>query len=166
MKMNDALDAGLMIVGMFLFAFIASVCLIWLQYMMKKNVWLRKAINNLTNINECVLEHEQRIEIANKINSQVIDFMKDWSEGDSNIFTIDLFDIHLGGYDDGVIEEMEIIEVGLGIEIESWTLTDDEELALEINTHALQRVYERKMVRWHKERQLENEEYIGSRGVI
>lgn len=163
--MNEVLDAGLMIVGMFLFAFIASICLIWLQYMMKKNVWLRKAINNLTNINECVLDYEKRIEIANEINHQVIEFMNDWTEGDSNIFTIDLFDINLGGYDEGVDAEMTIIEERLGIEIESWTLTDDEELALEINTHALQNVYEQKMVNWCRENKLESEEYWSNRGV-
>lgn len=160
--MNLLADFTIYAFAMLLVGFIAAIVCIWVQTLLKRN----ETFNKILGIEVCKLNHEERTEIANKINNQVIEFMNDWNDGDSNICTIDLFKIDLGGYDDGVVEEMEIIEYGLGIEVESWTLTDDEELALEINTHALQQVYERKVSKWNKERQLENEEYIGSRGVI
>lgn len=160
--MNLLADFTIYALAMLFVGFIAAIICIWIQTLLKKN----ETFNKILGIEVCKFNHEERIEIAKKINSQVIEFMNDWSEGDSNIFTIDLFDIHLGGYDEGVVVEMEIIEEQLGIEIESWTLTDDEELALEINTHALQQVYERKMANWCRENKFESEEFWSSRGVI
>lgn len=164
--MSNVLDFMMMIIAALTFAFVCCVFAAWIDALMKRNVWFRGKMDKLMDINRCVLTHEQRIEVANKINLMVIDFMDDWNDGDSNICTIDLLKLKLGGYDAGVEEEITLIEGKLGIEIESWLVNDDEELELEINTYYLKKVYRKKMSSWEYENRLQEEEYWSDRGVI
>lgn len=164
--MSNVLDFMMMVIAALTFAFVCCVFAAWIDTLMKHNAWFRGKMDKLMVINRCVLTHEQRIELANEINRMVIDFMDDWNDGDSNICTIDLLKLKLGGYDAGIEEEMALIEGRLGIEIESWLLTDNEDLELEINTYYLQKVYRKKMSNWEHENRLQEQEYWSSRGVI
>lgn len=91
--------------------------------------------------------------------------MAEWSNGDSNTFKIYLSELNLDEYDEGVEEEIAIIEDLLLDEVESWDVVDDD-LYIEVNSYVLEQRFNRQMAQWEREGQLERAEYHRSRGVI
>lgn len=164
-KMQNIADAMFIFIGMLLFIFLATIGAMGLNLLMNKFPKLKKVLYKIMDIQVCELSMAQRQAIANYINHQIINFMAEWSNGDSNTFKIYLSELNLDEYDEGVEEEIAIIEDLLLDEVESWDVVDDD-LYIEVNSYVLEQRFNRQMVQWEHEGQLERAEYHRSRGVI
>ena len=163
--MQNIADAMFIFIGMLLFIFLATIGAMGLNLLMNKFPKLKKVLYKIMDIQVCELSMSQRQAIANYINHQIMNFMAEWSNGDSNTFKIYLSELNLDEYDEGVEEEIAIIEDLLLDEVESWDVVDDD-LYIEVNSYVLEQRFNRQMVQWEREGQLERAEYHRSRGVI
>lgn len=163
--MQNIADAMFIFIGMLLFIFLATIGTMGLNLLMNKFPKLKKVLYKIMDIQVCELSMSQRQAIANYINHQIINFMAEWSNGDSNTFKIYLSELNLDEYDEGVEEEIAIIEDLLLDEVESWDVVDDD-LYIEVNSYVLEQRFNRQMAQWEREGQLERAEYHRSRGVI
>ena len=163
--MQNIADAMFIFIGMLLFTFLATIGTMGLNLLMNKFPKLKKVLYKIMDIQVCELSMSQRQAIANYINHQIINFMAEWSNGDSNTFKIYLSELNLDEYDEGVEEEIAIIEDLLLDEVESWDVVDDD-LYIEVNSYVLEQRFNRQMAQWEREGQLERAEYHRSRGVI
>ncbi|MDB8564563.1 hypothetical protein [Turicibacter sanguinis] len=163
--MQNIADAMFIFIGMLLFIFLATIGTMGLNLLMNKFPKLKKVLYKIMDIQVCELSMSQRQAIANYINHQIINFMAEWSNGDSNTFKIYLSELNLDEYDEGVKEEIAIIEDLLLDEVESWDVVDDD-LYIEVNSYVLEQRFNRQMAQWEREGQLERAEYHRSRGVI
>ncbi|WP_278474853.1 hypothetical protein [Turicibacter sanguinis] len=163
--MQNIADAMFIFIGMLLFIFLATIGAMGLNLLMNKFPKLKKVLYKIMDIQVCELSMSQRQAIANYINHQIMNFMAEWSNGDSNTFKIYLSELNLDEYDEGVEEEIAIIEDLLLDEVESWDVVDDD-LYIEVNSYVLEQRFNRQMAQWEREGQLERAEYHRSRGVI
>ena len=163
--MQNIADAMFIFIGMLLFIFLATIGTMGLNLLMNKFPKLKKVLYKIMDIQVCELSMSQRQAIANYINHQIMNFMAEWSNGDSNTFKIYLSELNLDEYDEGVEEEIAIIEDLLLDEVESWDVVDDD-LYIEVNSYVLEQRFNRQMAQWEREGQLERAEYHRSRGVI
>ena len=163
--MQNIADAMFIFIGMLLFIFLATIGAMGLNLLMNKFPKLKKVLYKIMDIQVCELSMSQRQAIANYINHQIMNFMAEWSNGDSNTFKIYLSELNLDEYDEGVEAEIAIIEDLLLDEVESWDVVDDD-LYIEVNSYVLEQRFNRQMAQWEREGQLERAEYHRSRGVI
>ncbi|MFR6473465.1 MAG: hypothetical protein ACLUPE_14150, partial [Turicibacter sanguinis] len=132
--MQNIADAMFIFIGMLLFIFLATIGAMGLNLLMNKFPKLKKVLYKIMDIQVCELSMSQRQAIANYINHQIMNFMAEWSNGDSNTFKIYLSELNLDEYDEGVEEEIAIIEDLLLDEVESWDVVDDD-LYIEVNSY-------------------------------
>lgn len=163
--MQNLADGMFIVIGMLLFAFIATMFGMWAEPYIMKSEFMKKLIG----IEECKLSEVQRMGLIGKLDYQIKEFVEDWREGQSNVLAIPLFRLGLNGESYGIEKEIETLRNRLVYLqcVESVEMCEDRfNLLVSIDMNILNAFYEARLQEWRTQGELERAEYYASRGVI